>query len=233
MHFQSNICKFKSLRKKLNTTLKAALYGLAISLASIHASIHAYSFTNEVTNLVTSRLEPLQILSQNTARSANDSVYLPNINLQDQDGQTQPWSANKGRVRIVAMFYSSCKVTCPRTIESIKLLESHLHALSRERLEIDLISLDPDRDTPQKLKAMVKSRNLDELHWHLYRTDANSVKQIAGLLGVQYRQLPDGEFNHSSFLVLLDSKGRILAKSEKSDTEDQQFIIAVARALAR
>jgi protein SCO1 len=172
-------------------------------------------------------------LDADRANAANESVYQLNIKLQDQNGQTLPWSANKGRVRIVTMFYSSCPHTCPLTIESIKLLESHLHALSRERLEVDLISLDPDRDTPEKLKASAKSRNVDELRWHLYRTNAASVRQIAGLLGVQYRQLPDGEFNHSSILVLLDSKGRILAKSEQTGKEDQKFIIAVARALAR
>jgi protein SCO1 len=165
--------------------------------------------------------------------SSNESVYQLDIKLQDQNGQSQPWSANKGRVRIVTMFYSSCPHTCPLTIESIKLLESHLHALSRERLEVDLISLDPDRDTPEKLKVTAKSRGVDELRWHLYRTNAANVRLIAGLLGVQYRQLPDGEFNHSSTLVLLDTKGRILAKSEQTGKEDQKFIIAVARALAR
>ncbi len=172
-------------------------------------------------------------LEPDLASPTNESVYQLNIKLQDQNGQTLPWSANRGRVRLVTMFYSSCPHTCPLTIESIKVLESHLHALSRERLEIDLISLDPDRDTPAKLKATATVRNVDELRWHLYRTDAASVRLIAGLLGIQYRQLPDGEFNHSSTLVLLDAKGRILAKSEQTGKEDQKFIIAVARALAR
>ncbi len=167
------------------------------------------------------------------APSSNESVYQVDIKLQDQNGQTQPWSANKGRVRIVTMFYSSCPHTCPLTIESIKLLESHLHALSRERLEVDLISLDPDRDTPEKLKASAKSRGVDELRWHLYRTNAADVRLIAALLGIQYRKLPDGEFNHSSTLILLDMKGHILARSEQNGKEDQKFIIAVARALAR
>jgi protein SCO1 len=168
-----------------------------------------------------------------SAQTPNESVYQLNIKLEDQNGQTLPWSANKGRVRIVTMFYSSCTKTCPLTFDAIKRLESHLHALSRERLEIDLISLDPDRDTPQKLKATAKSRTVDELRWHLYRTSTISVIQIATLLGVQYRRLPDGEFDHSSTLVLLDTKGRILAKSEATGIEDQKFIIAVARALAR
>lgn len=196
---------------KLKTLFRAALRMIALGLATL----------------------PAYALEPETAPTANESVYQLYIKLQDQNAQTQPWSANKGRVRIVTLFYSSCPHTCPLTIESIKLLEAHLHALSRERLEVDLISLDPDRDTPEKLKALAKARNLDELRWHLYRTNAASVRQIAALLGVQYRQLPDGEFNHSSTLVLLDSKGRILAKSEQTGKEDQKFIIAVARALAR
>jgi protein SCO1 len=167
------------------------------------------------------------------AQTTGESVYQLAVELQDQNGKTQPWAANKGRVRIVTMFYSSCPLICPTTYESIKRLESQLHALARERLEIDLISIDPDRDTPTKLKATAKSRNFDELRWHLYRTNAANVKLIAGVLGVQYRKLPDGEYDHSSNLILLDSKGKILAKSEPVGKEDQKFVIAVARALAR
>jgi protein SCO1 len=205
-------------------------HGILSSIALSLTLGFAFGFAPELAKSATPQSETP---SPENARTSNESVYQLDIKLQDQNGQTQPWSANKGRVRIVTMFYSSCPHTCPLTIESIKILESHLHALSRERLEVDLISLDPNRDTAPKLKATAKSRNIDELRWHLYRTDANSVRQIAGLLGVQYRQLPDGEFNHSSILVLLDSKGRILAKSEQTGKEDQKFIIAVARALAR
>ena len=60
-----------------------------------------------------------------------------------------------------------------------------------------------------------------------------SVRAIAGVLGVRYRVLADGEFNHTGVLVLLDADGRIVARSTKtSGTVDPQFMDRIRSALA-
>ena len=62
--------------------------------------------------------------------------------------------------------------------------------------------------------------------------DAPLLRSVAGVLGVRYRQLADGEFNHTSALVLLDRDGRIVARTEKiGSVVDPEFIAAVHRAL--
>jgi protein SCO1/2 len=58
------------------------------------------------------------------------------------------------------------------------------------------------------------------------------VRSVAGVLGVRYRQLADGEFNHTSALLLLDRDGRIVARTEKiGSVVDPEFIAAVHRVL--
>jgi protein SCO1/2 len=58
------------------------------------------------------------------------------------------------------------------------------------------------------------------------------VRSVAGVLGVRYRQLADGEFNHTSALVLLDREGRIVTRTEKIRSEvDPEFVAAVRRVL--
>jgi protein SCO1/2 len=55
---------------------------------------------------------------------------------------------------------------------------------------------------------------------------------VAGLLGIRYRLLADGGFNHSSALVLLDADGRILARTEKMGSNpDPEFVAEVKKAL--
>jgi protein SCO1/2 len=45
--------------------------------------------------------------------------------------------------------------------------------------------------------------------------------------------LEDGEFNHTSALVLLDANGRVLARTEQMGTRpDPEFVTAVRKALA-
>jgi len=50
------------------------------------------------------------------------------------------------------------------------------------------------------------------------------------VLGVQYRRLSSGEFNHSTPIILLDGQGVELARTENIAKPDAAFIKAVQKA---
>ncbi len=130
------------------------------------------------------------------------------------------------------MFYTSCKFICPLIVDSGKAIERQLDAKQQQKLGILLISMDPKRDDPKALKTVADKRKLDAKRWTLASPPANDVRTVAGLLGIRYRLLADGEFNHSSALILLDANGRILARTEKMGTQpDPEFVAAVKKAL--
>ena len=163
----------------------------------------------------------------------SDSVYQLQAQLVDQGGHAMAWRDLRGKPRLVAMFYTSCQYICPLIVDSGKAVEHRLSANERGRLGIVLVSMDPARDTPQALQAVVDKRKLDARRWTLASPRAQDVRDIAAVLGIRYRQLADGEFNHSSALVLLDADGRILARTEKMGTQpDPEFVAAVHKALA-
>ncbi len=163
-----------------------------------------------------------------------DSIYhLPAV-LIDQHGRSADWRAHRGRPQMVAMFYTSCRYICPLIVDSAKGIEHALTPVERARLGILLISMDPARDTPAALKSVFDKRKLDAARWSLASPQAGDVRAIAGALGIRYRALADGEFNHSSALVLLDAEGRIVARTERMGARpDPEFLAAVKRALAR
>ena len=164
----------------------------------------------------------------------SDSVYQLDVQLQDQAGKRQPWSAQRGKPRLVAMFYTSCQYICPLIVDSGKAIERQLTPAEQKRIGITLISMDPVRDTPKALSAVVAKRKLDTRRWTLASPRKDDVRQVAGVLGVRYRELADGEFNHTSALVLLDADGRVLARTEKMGSQpDPEFVAAVKRALAK
>jgi protein SCO1/2 len=66
----------------------------------------------------------------------------------------------------------------------------------------------------------------------LARTDDATTRKIAALLGIQYRKLADGEFNHSTLLTLLDREGRIVAKSGKLGPADPALVKRVHALMA-
>jgi len=162
-----------------------------------------------------------------------DSVYQLPATMTDQRGRAFDWRARRGRTQLVAMFYTSCPYVCPLIVDSGKAIEHALPAAELARLDILLVSIDPGHDTPVELAKVADRRGLDPARWTLARPQPDDVRALAGVLGVRYRQLADGNFNHTSALVLLDADGRIVARTEKvGSVADPEFLAAVRAQLA-
>ena len=162
-----------------------------------------------------------------------DSVYQLAVNLTNQDGKVQPLLARRGRPQLVTMFYTSCTMVCPMILDTVKMTRNALDESARERLDVLAISFDPARDDVATLRKYATTRKLDSRWWTLARTEPKDVRRLAALLQLQYRQLPDGEFNHSSELILLDADGRVVARTDVIGRQDPKFVDAVRQLLAR
>lgn len=161
-----------------------------------------------------------------------DSVYQLQLPLTDQQGKTWDWRSKRGKPQVVAMFYTSCPYVCPLIVDSGKAVEKALTPTERDKLGLLLISMDPRNDTPAALMSVVSERKLDSAHWSLASPKPDAVREVAGVLGVRYRALADGSFNHSSALVLLDGDGRIVARTEQIGSRvDPDFLRAVHKVL--
>jgi protein SCO1 len=162
----------------------------------------------------------------------SNSLYQLPVILQDHTGRRLPLQDMRGPVRIVTMFYTTCGYACPLTIDTLKAIQEKLSAHEQNRLQLLLISLDPERDSVPVLKRTMEQRQLDPRTWTMARVDATDVRRLAATLGVQYRQLTDMEINHSSILTLLDGQGRIKAKTSTIGHIDPVFLAAVRSVLA-
>ena len=161
-----------------------------------------------------------------------DSIYQLPLPLTDSNGQTRDWRTLRGKPHLVSMFYTSCQYICPLIVESGKAVERQLTPAQQKKLGVVLISMDPARDDPAALKKVAEQRKLDTTRWTLASPPAGEVRAVAGVLGIRYRLLADGEFNHSSALILVDAHGRILARTEKIGSKpDPEFVAAVRKAV--
>ena len=159
-----------------------------------------------------------------------NSVYQLNVSLTDQDGNRSNWHDGTPGPRIVSMFYTRCEYVCPMLFEGIRSLESSLPANARQQLRVGLVTLDPARDDVSALKKTADQRAGDPSRWRIYRTDDANVRKLAGVLGIQYRRMSDGEFNHSTVMILLDANGVELARSTSIAKADPVFLKAVLKA---
>lgn len=168
--------------------------------------------------------------SQTSMSLPADSVYQLNPQLQTAEGRTVAF-ATAGRVRIATMFYASCPMACPLIIDTLRNLDSALTPPQRAQLDILLLSLDPEHDTPAVLAAVARERKLTDRRWTLARASHTDTRKLAAILGIQYRELDTGDFDHASVLVLLDPRGRVLARSQKLGVPDPVFLARVKSAV--
>ena len=158
---------------------------------------------------------------------AADSIYQLPLSLTDQNGTLFGLDTRRGAPLIVSMFYSSCAYVCPMLIETIQATEQKLTPEERARLRVLLVSFDPDVDTVPVLRKMADARRVDGARWQLARTDAASVRKFAAVLGIQYRAIGKGDFNHSTMLVSIDAEGRIAGRTSELAAADPGFVRAV------
>ncbi|HEY8025044.1 MAG TPA: SCO family protein [Burkholderiaceae bacterium] len=171
------------------------------------------------------------VAQTNSQRISDLSVYRLQSALVDQDGTSFKLEQLKGKPVIVSMFYNSCQFVCPMLIDTLKMTGEAAGADSKTGLGFLLVSFDPARDDVATLKSVARAHALDPAQWTVARTDAVSVRKLAAVLRIQYRLLPNGEFNHSTALILLDREGRIIGRSDKLGAVDPEFLAQVKRAL--
>jgi protein SCO1 len=161
-----------------------------------------------------------------------DSLYYADVALETSRGDKTTFAATGERVRIVSMFYASCSVACPLTVDTLRRIDGVLTPAERAGLAILLVTLDPQHDNSSVLSDFARQHRIDDdARWMLGRASLADTRKLGGALDVRYRQLDDGNFNHWTVLVLLDPAGRVLARTDQMGTPDPAFVAEVRKAL--
>jgi len=203
----------------MNHTNYSILTGRAARIAVFALSVLATSCCA----IAAEQTAPVQPLPGN-------SIYQLPIRLTDQDGHEFRLSGKRGKPVIVSMFYNSCQFVCPMLIDTLQMTEESLTSAQRNGLQVLLVTFDPARDSVAVLKTITNARHLDAQHWTLARTDDAAVRKLAAILGIQFKLLENGDYNHSTALVLLDGEGRILGSTNQIGEVDPQFVKLVQEA---
>ncbi|EGV33334.1 electron transport protein SCO1/SenC [Thiorhodococcus drewsii AZ1] len=128
----------------------------------------------------------------------------------DQDGRPFSLSQVRGKVVVLSFGYTFCPDICPTTLAVISAALRQLGDQA-DRVQGIFISLDPDRDTPEKLREYV--RYFDARLIGLTGT-AKELKEVADRYRVRYAFVGKGErehysLDHSAAIYILDTEGRV------------------------
>ena len=161
---------------------------------------------------------------------AGESIYPLGTNLVDQDGSHVTLDVYRGHPVLIAMFYGTCPAACPTLTRDIKAIEGELRPDERADLRVLMVSFDPERDQPDTLSALIEKHKVDRSRWKLASGSESDVRALAAVLGVQYRKMGNGEFSHTTKIVLLDRGGAIASQIDGL-RQPSADLIAALRAL--
>jgi protein SCO1/2 len=144
-------------------------------------------------------------------RSPEPSVKQVTLPASDGTPVAMPASA-PGGLRIVYFGYTSCPDVCPTTMSDLKRALAKLPAGERAKVQVDMVSIDPARDTAQKLSDYVTTFIPDAT---AVRTDDQAaLRGATRAFGADYSVTAgaDGQpdVKHTADLYAVDHAGHVV-----------------------
>ena len=153
------------------------------------------------------------------------SIYNLNETWTTQDGEAASLSSFSGTPVIAAMGYTTCKDICPAIVADMMWIEKHHPPAAVDQVRFAFFSLDPEADTPERLKLYAESHGLDPAHWTLLRApNEDTVRELAAAFGVAYRRDIKGGFDHTTVLCLLNSNGEIVFQQRGTQAASEELL---------
>ena len=159
--------------------------------------------------------------------------YARTLSLPDQNGQPRTLDDFKGKVTVVFFGYTQCPDVCPTTMAELAQVKKAL-GKDGDRVQAVFVTVDPERDTPEALKAYMASFDPSFV---ALRGTLDQTKAAAKEFKVFFAKVPgkvEGSYtmDHTAGSYVLDGKGNVrlfvrYGSSTEALTADIKALLAV------
>lgn len=136
--------------------------------------------------------------------------YATGFSLTDHNGQPRTLADFKGKVVVIFFGYTQCPDVCPTSMSELAQAKQLLGA-DGDKLQGLFVSIDPERDTPEVMKAYMAS--FDPSFMALY-AQPDKLPEVAKSFRIYYKKV-DGKtptsytMDHSAGSYVYDTQGRL------------------------
>ncbi len=132
-----------------------------------------------------------------------------------------------GKVLVMVMIYTSCKAACPRLVADMRRIKDQIPEEFLSDIQMILVSIDPETDTPERLKKFAIENYMDEQPWLFLRGTKESVRDFANVLAVKYKKISPLDFSHSNIISVFNEKGELSHQQEGLGVDNKETVAKI------
>ncbi len=169
---------------------------------------------------------PVEKSNAATAKSdiSDESVFNLTTTWRTEENKELTLKELKGKVLVMVMIYTSCKAACPRLVADMKNISLQIPENKKDDVLYILVSIDPTNDTPERLKAFAKEKEMDGEEWTFLQGNKESVQEFANVLSVKYREISPMDFSHSNIISVFNQQGDLIHQQEGLGVSNQETV---------
>lgn len=143
-----------------------------------------------------------------------DTLYhtVPDFSFIDQEGREISWDDFEGNIVVADFFFTSCPTICPIMTKQMSRLQWMLDDPAFDHVKFLSHTVDPDTDTPERLKQYGEKNHADFDRWTFATGDKKEIYQqgLEGyMLSTQEDDSAPGGYLHSGLFILVDKDRHI------------------------
>jgi protein SCO1/2 len=130
------------------------------------------------------------------------------LELADHDGRPRKLEEFRGKAVVLFFGFAHCPDVCPTTLADIAGALKQLGA-DAQRVQVLMVTVDPERDTPEVLKKYVTAFDARFLG---LRGDLAATRKVASEFKIYFEKRKQGEsytVDHSAQSYVIDPQGRL------------------------
>jgi len=132
------------------------------------------------------------VAAQSDRQGAKGAGYFPNLPVVNQDGQKLNFYDDviKDKIVVISFIYTTCPDICPLTTARLTQVEDRLRELMGRELFFVSMTVDPENDTPEKLKEFSSAFHIGP-GWQFLTGKPDDIRAINFKLGNKSLSLSD------------------------------------------
>lgn len=214
--------------KKGNTTSKNEVIVYQCPMKCEGEKIYISEGSCPVCNMDIKPIQHDNIIENNQKDEISEtSIFNLTSKWNTEEGNVIELKDLKGKTLVMVMIYTTCKAACPRLVADMRNIEAKIPDKFIDDINFIMVSIDPETDTPKRLKAFAIENFMDDKQWTFLQGEISDVREFANVLAVKYKQISPMDFSHSNFISVFNPEGELVHQQEGLGVDNKETIAKI------